>query len=414
MAEEKTLSLRSLEKYLQKFSLRDQLISDVPAQDTGIFIVVPAYKEELLINCMESLQACKKAKSKVELILLFNASRDDHSAISKNLAQIEELGAWIARNELSFDVQVLIEHDLDPAEAGVGIARKIGMDEAARRALELNNPEAAIVCLDADCTVSENYFTVIEEDFLLNSDIKAASIQFEHPLNGTEHEKEIYEAIAYYELHLRYFKWAMNYCGIPYDRYTVGSSMLVRASEYAKEGGMNKKKAGEDFYFLQKYLIKKKLSEITTTTVYPSPRISDRVPFGTGRAILDHQEKRKDLHYTYSFKSFQLLKDLINKIKNSYPELPEFGEEWNTFLDPIEWEKKWLGMIQQSRDWYAFEDRFLQWFTPFRLLKFIHHLRDHYFENEELIKEVEKLFGIKELDVLKQLEYLRKKDRYES
>ena len=50
--------------------------------------------------------------------------------------------------------------------------------------------------------------------------------------------------------------------------------------------------------------------------VFPSPRISDRVPFGTGRAILEASKSKKDLKLTYDFKSFQVLKEWIEIIKN--------------------------------------------------------------------------------------------------
>ena len=58
-----------------------------------------------------------------------------------------------------------------------------------------------------------------------------------------------------------------------------------RLSHYIKAGGMKVKKAGEDFYFLQELAKQGSLLQTAETLVHPSPRISERVPFGTGRSV---------------------------------------------------------------------------------------------------------------------------------
>tara|TARA_R100001015_G_C4596502_1_gene151690 strand:- start:287 stop:1207 length:921 start_codon:yes stop_codon:yes gene_type:complete len=303
------------------------------------------------------------------------------------------------------------ENHLDDKLAGVGLARKIGMGEAARRLLSIGKEEAVILCLDADCTIDNNYLQAVEAHFQNPKSKAAASLYFEHPLEGDDYSNEIYEAILYYELHLRYYKHAMTYCGLPFDRYTVGSSMAVRVQAYLSEGGMNKRKAGEDFYFLQKYLIKGELDEINTTTVYPSPRKSDRVPFGTGRAVQDHLEERKDLQLSYSPKSFKLIAEFIGSIKRDFPRRPQIAEEIKGFFKADEWEVEWKKLIEQSRDLESFEKRFYQWFTPFKLLKLLHYLRDEYYPNisiEEAVSELLEVSG----DVGDQLEELRRRDQF--
>ena len=63
----------------------------------------------------------------------------------------------------------------------------------------------------------------------------------------------------------------------------------LRSSEVGflrhKQDGLNKKQAGEDFYFLQKIMPMGNYFELNSTTVHPSSRTSDRVPFGTGPII---------------------------------------------------------------------------------------------------------------------------------
>ena len=43
----------------------------------------------------------------------------------------------------------------------------------------------------------------------------------------------------------------MKFAGYPWAMYTVGSAFAVTAEAYVKRGGMNRRQAGEDFYFLQ-------------------------------------------------------------------------------------------------------------------------------------------------------------------
>ena len=91
--------------------------------------------------------------------------------------------------------------------------------------------------------------------------------------------------IQLYEDYLHYYKKALDYAGFPDSIYTIGSAFAVRADAYVKQGGMNRRQAGEDFYFLNKLTKLGKITEINDAYVYPSARVSDRVPFGTGAAM---------------------------------------------------------------------------------------------------------------------------------
>ena len=149
-----------------------------------------------------------------------------------------------------------------------------------------------IAGLDADTTVAENYLYEINH-FFINTNNQAASIHFEHPINGYDYNQFNYEQIIYYELHLRYYKNALQYLELPFAFHTIGSAFALTAKAYARQGGMNRRKAGEDFYFINKLIKGEKFGEINKTMVVPSPRISERVPFGTGRAILDASKNKK-------------------------------------------------------------------------------------------------------------------------
>jgi hypothetical protein len=95
----------------------------------------------------------------------------------------------------------------------------------------------------------------------------------------------VFDAVINYELHQRYYLQAVRYTGYPFAYHTVGSCFAVLAETYCRMGGLSRRKAGEDFYFIQKIAVHGRYGECRTTRVYPSPRPSDRVPFGTGPDI---------------------------------------------------------------------------------------------------------------------------------
>ena len=95
----------------------------------------------------------------------------------------------------------------------------------------------------------------------------------------------MWEAMVKYELYLRYYQEALAYIGHPHAFHCIGSAFAVRASDYVAQGGMNKRQAGEDFYFLQKLISTGRYACLNATRVYPSARFSTRTPFGTGQAV---------------------------------------------------------------------------------------------------------------------------------
>ena len=150
------------------------------------------------------------------------------------------------------------------------------MDEALRRFDDIGRTEGIIAGYDADCRCETNYLTALERHFHEHPRSSGCSIYFEHPLQG-QLSPQIYEAAAAYELHLRYYIQALRYSGFPHAHHTLGSCMAVRADAYCEQGGMNKRKAGEDFYFLHKIIPLGGFTDLTATTVHPSPRPSDQV-----------------------------------------------------------------------------------------------------------------------------------------
>lgn len=378
-------------------------------------VVVPAYDEEDLLSSIKSLQCCEPPKCDVEVLVVFNASaKSDDRVTEKNQYAKEELEEWYqALEQPNFTLHCLEENKLPPKHAGVGLARKIGMDEAVRRFDLLNNPNGIICCYDADSKCEKNYFVALEKHFKKYLKSGACSIHFEHPLEGTEFKEEVYHGIYWYELHLRYYKNALQYAQLPYAYHTIGSSMAVRAKAYCEQGGMNRRKAGEDFYFLQKFIDVGTLTELKSTKVIPSPRASHRVPFGTGRAIQEMIDQEREIEKSYAFKNFELIKECFSAVQTWYHQEPEFHPILIEFVGEDVLQSKYREIHKQSTSEERFVKRFFQWFNAFQLLKLIHFLRDHYYENQALETEVAQLLKARNISIknLTQLEVMRKIDR---
>ena len=106
------------------------------------------------------------------------------------------------------------------------------------------------VSLDADTLVAKNYFREIEKHFRNHPKQVGATLAFEHQKQDLKQRH--YEGIELYELYLGYYKQALQYSGYPYSLFTIGSAFAVTAEAYVKRGGMNRRQAGEDFYFFTK------------------------------------------------------------------------------------------------------------------------------------------------------------------
>ena len=124
-------------------------------------------------------------------------------------------------------------------------------------------------------------------------------------------------------MHLRYYYQGLAYSGFPYVFHTVGSAIAVKALSYVKAGGMNSRQAGEDFYFIQKLVPSGGYFNLNSTTVYPSPRASFRVPFGTGASIGKLTEDNSSILLTYNFLAFKELRTFFGMIENIYNCKPE-------------------------------------------------------------------------------------------
>lgn len=401
-------------------------ITTKPSNDLGIIVVIPSYNEPNILVPLNSLASCIKPKCKVEVIVVVNHPENSTNEV---INQSEETyNAVISANQQLSETWLTFfaikAYDLPHKNAGVGLARQIGMDEAAHRFFSIDKPTGIIDCFDADSQCASNYLEQIEAYWKNNPQTAGCSIFYKHPTSGNEFEPSVYWGIAAYELHLRYYNQATRFIKFPFAYHTVGSSMACTAETYTKIGGMNRHKAGEDFYFLQKIIPHGHFGEINSTCVYPSPRASNRVPFGTGRAMGKYLSNTSEGINTYNLQSFL---DLIpffdsidafhnfdklqieRRINEMAPALKVFLEENNASTEIID-------ARQNTGNLKAFRKRFFMWFDAFKLLKYLNYANETHYQRNSVVTESTKLLTLKNIpsnnikDVFELLEVYRNLD----
>lgn len=380
-----------------------------PERGVVASVVIPAYKERRIQETLDSLiLAAREIKDPIEAIVVLNKGMNNEPY--GPLFGMEQFDALVSMDSShrSFNCRIntLLLGDLPDKYAGVGLSRRIGMDLAA---LRLGDAKP-IFALDADSKVSSNYFRDSLAYFANHQQTELVHFQFSH--HESLRTTKIIPPIVYYELHLRYFRHALAWAGHPYSVYTIGSSFAVRSSAYKLTGGMNRRKAGEDFYFIQKYAERKTYTFCPKITVFPSGRSSDRVPFGTGKAVQDIENGGSP--NTYHWQSFRLIGEMISNLEHWYhngPELSALDPTLRQFLQEQRFIDQWNEILQHSSSYPSFRDRFFRWFNAFRAMKCLHYLRDNGFSDQPVVEATHQLckeLGIEcSSDPFKQLNAIR-------
>ena len=391
-----------VEKYLNRFVRFPTFIKE-ECKKVDIIVVIPCYKEPHLTDTIDSLLQCMKPKGSVEVIVVINEPDNvAPEANNQNVRTESEIKKWKHHHpDAFFKLFAICPKPFPKKHAGAGLARKTGMDEAVRRFGEADNPDGIIFSLDADTYVAPNYFTETENLFYNNSEYVGTNISFRHRIKELEDENQR-QGIILYEKYLTYYRDAMAYTGFPNAMYTIGSAFAVKVYAYMKQGGMNNRQAGEDFYFLHKLAQFGPVAELNTTCVYPSARISDRVPFGTGFAMKKWQSGDRDLLNTYCFRSFCDLKYFFGLIPEFYntdiPDLEKRGVAKSicSFLEKEKFHESLKEIKKNSSTSSAFQKRFFRFFNAFRILKFLNYSHGTYYNFQSLedaIKEEQNIYN---------------------
>lgn len=365
---------KKLNKYLKNKSETSWNFSLLPKRNFyDIFIIIPAKSESKLIpKLLNSIKIQKNYNLQNCLIIfIINNSEEDNSDILiDNLKSMEYIESQTFNFEICFIDASSNNNCLPLKNAGVGLSRKIGADLA----LFYSHPKSIFCFTDADCILSPNYLEKISSHYE-NNNQNFAILGFKH--QKSENNK-LNRYINIYEKYL--FETAANIkkTGSPYGYISLGSCITCSAESYLTVGGMNRLKATEDFYFLQK-LTKHygAAPEINETLVYPSSRMSSRVHLGTGYRMqqLSNGKSYKDLYF--SDDSFLTLGDFIRIIKKSfglsYKQITEKLAKIDNiteFLEQNDFENIWNSLALNT-NYRKYISQFHRWFDGLKTIKFL-------------------------------------------
>ena len=293
------------------FNIEEDILSEcrkLPS-DINLIVTIPCYDDQEVFKALDSLSENTTEGGLYYIFVLVNFSENLSLEIKeRNINLYKTLVEYASKSPLF--IKVFSAFDLPLKLSGVGVARKLLMDAAAYYYYINNRFNGIITSTDADTLFSKNYCDTIV-NILRDDNVSGISINFEHRI---EDVKACYrEAITKYELYMRYYRMALLWCGHPYYYSCIGSAIATNAKDYVAQGGMSKKTAGEDFYFIQKLISTNRFTETSDTKVFPSARLSERTPFGTGRAIKEIAENEGN-YLVFSPYAFVILKDFFDKI----------------------------------------------------------------------------------------------------
>ena len=368
-------------------------------------IVVPAIAErDALPKLIKSLEKNDKLELHNTLLLIVvnnsvSSSDEVKNDNQKTLAYLKKIKSKV---NISFVDAASSGKEMDDKDGGVGLARKIGMDLALTKFDYLSINKNIMICTDADCIVDSDYISEISQEFNRNN-FEAAVVNFAHDISGRDEETK---AIICYEIFLRYYVLGLSFAKSDYAFHTIGSTMLCTPDAYVKVEGMNKRKAAEDFYFLEKLAKIYPMGEIKSTFVHPSKRSSWRVPFGTGRSVDRYLSNSRDEYLLYDPKSFVVLKTWLeiffNKSSNEYSDLLKIAKNIDVslfeFLSRQDFDRFTNKVLLKTSNPIEIEKQKHFWFDAFRTLKLIHYLRDETYPNINMFIAIDELLRMMKIE----------------
>lgn len=404
-----------VQKYLRKHDQPKWIVNSASKSFFNNIIVVPAIKESnnipLLIKSLENNNE-KYFKDTLIILVVNNNINDSQEIKDDNKNLIRYLDDYNSQKNKKLNIRYIDACSKDKAFDdkffGVGVTRKLGMDKALKLFDYSSQRKKILISLDADCTVSQNYLETIIKKYNCDN-LDSAVIGYEHTL---PEEKNHRAAIINYEIFLRYYVLGLRYSKSHYAFHSIGSTISCDYINYIKAGGMNKNKAGEDFYFLEKLAKVGKVDQLKEVLVFPSARVSHRVPFGTGPRINRFLQNVKDEYKLYNPKSFDILKywhEIISDAeKLKYPDkifilTKNFQVGLNKFLIDQDFFNRWNNVLKNSSSNEQLKKQINNWMDGFRTMKLIHFLRDFYFADINMFAAINVL--LEKMEVKHNLEF---------
>jgi len=378
-------------KYLRSRSLHLYRLLEGSGTPDGLqmVVVIPALAErDHLFETLSALASSSEGVQAATLVIVVVNNqappRTSAKQLQNNLETLELLRSGQPHKSLGCLNLAWIDaatpgHAL-PENEGVGFARKLGLDHGLHLLAEKDGNHSVLVSMDADAPPARGYLDALTA-FYAGDKRWAGYAAYLHTFPEGGNQAEL---VAAHEIYMRYHETGLRYAGSPYAYPALGSIISCTTKAYAASAGMNRRLAGEDFYFMQQLTKTGNIRPVPYALVFPSGRISARTPFGTGRSVAGYQfDSSLDIALP-QFQCFKFLGQLFHLILHNahrpgseltalslsiHPELAAFLEK-NRFQDT------WQTLTRHHPDLDKRIAQFHIWFDGLRTIQFFHHLRD--------------------------------------
>ena len=364
----------------------------------GHALVIPAYGEEQsLFPLLGSVPGL--------IVVVLNARADSPERIhASNRAVADRLARDlpdfttvaeappIRAHRLPAGTLVAIDRSVEghylPEGQGVGLARKIGNDVVLALAAAGRVESPWLHNTDADVLLPPDYFDQMEP---IDPETAGCAVYaYDHRF---EPAPELAEAARLYEISLRYYVLGLSWAGSPYAYQSMGSCLAIPVDAYAAVRGFPRKNAAEDFYVLNKLAKVGLIHRLNGGRLVLEGRPSERVPFGTGRALRDLVGKKgglarfrlyHPLAFAHLAQGIRLLGIVARRgisLAEALSEVPRGNPFFRAnvleqALQRIGAAEAVSAAIGTSKDSDVLLRRLHTWFDSFRTLKLLHALRD--------------------------------------
>ena len=279
---------------------------------------------------------------------------------------------------------------------GVGFARKVIFDAI----FEIAEKEDIIISLDADTQFGSGYFQSVGHFFNAHPTLHVLANPYYHPLKTLSSSavhlpdnlmmsgnEENDRAVLRYELYLRNWHINMSKAASPYAFTALGSAIAVRVQALQKIGGITPVKSGEDFYLLQKLRKMGRIGQWNSELVFPSARLSDRVFFGTGPAMIKGIKEGWDSYPIFHHALFQEIGNSYHAIEQLFTE--DIDLPFLQFLkEQCKEENLWAPLRKNAKDLPHFTHAFHEKADALRIFQYIRtQHKTHPIRDEDALRE---------------------------
>ena len=141
------LNMNFATSYFSRYKALPPFFREPPDKDLQMIVMIPCYDDAFIFETLRSLDSANPVQSKIEVIVVVNSGeRTPDEVVDRNrkifsLLQQQAQASYYAHFRL---LPIWVEGTVKK-KAGVGFARKAGMDEAVRRFAAIDRPQGLIV-----------------------------------------------------------------------------------------------------------------------------------------------------------------------------------------------------------------------------------------------------------------------------